>query len=266
MRDFRVAAGLIAAGVWASVAGAQDSRLRLIEHCITIRDNAARLQCFDQAASSIRSETPTSAKPEAQASAKPEAPDLFNLGAIFRNTGRSADINEAGWQIEADRSPLDDASQISGTLKSTDGTATLILRCKDKNTEAHLSMTSFLGWEGVRVLYRINDNQAAESRWAPSGDGKGGFVSAGGAIAFINSLTDGGTLLIRMFDHEGTGHDTKFGLQAVSNLRSQIAFVCRPPTVVPDEIAVIPQEPKRKPKVPATPAGPPKPAGPLKLY
>jgi hypothetical protein len=278
----------------ASAAGAQNPDPRLIESCKLIKDDTARLQCFDREScklikddkarlrcfdrsfSAAKSEgmptpinsapgaksnvIPTSVGPaassESEASAapsspvpgfKPEAPDpaasatpsfqerlapvigdLGNtslIGRIFNSGGAKAPT----WQIKADKASLNEASQVWGTLDSADGKSILALRCKDNNAEAAVSTRHFLGWDKLRVLYRINDGQPTEGYWAPT-DGKSAAVSAHEAIAFINALSDNGDLLLRVFDYDGTAHDAKFGLGAVSDLRARIAIVCKWPT------------------------------------
>jgi hypothetical protein len=114
------------------------------------------------------------------------------------------------------------------------------------------------------VVYRLNDNPAIEGRWAASADGKGAVAS--NPVEFINSLTDGASLSLRVTDYNGADHDLRFNLGAVTNLRSQIALVCRWPGAVPEEKVAVTQAPpgkrgaKSKP-VTAAPGG-----APLKLH
>jgi hypothetical protein len=111
----------------------------------------------------------------------------------------------------------------------------------------------FLGWEKLRVLYRVNDGQPREGHWSAT-DGKSAMASAAEAIAFIDALVDNGTLFFRAFDYDGTAHDAKFSLGAVSDLRSQIAVVCKWPTA--SALGVPPPAQAGPPKGPAVPGAP----------
>ena len=112
----------------------------------------------------------------------------------------------------------------------------------------------------LAVLYRINDNPVTETRWAATANGSGALSN--NAIEFINGLTDNGALLVSVSDYNGTNHDLTFNLGAVSNLRSQIATVCRWPTAssadkaVRNEPTVSPQSSKPKARGPRPPNAP----------
>jgi hypothetical protein len=117
-----------------------------------------------------------------------------------------------------------------------------------------------LGWQSLRVLYRINDNPVTERRWAASPNGSGAVSD--NAIEFINALTDKGTLLITVFDYNETSRDLKFNLGSISGLRSRIASICRWPgtpsadQAVLNESAARPQQSKPKAGVPRAPNAP----------
>lgn len=272
--------------------------------CTLVNDDAARVRCYDQAMSRPASEPrlvtippsagsgsevplvavpqqqPTTGKSDAPAETaavapaespsprKPEASSGFDARAILQSilpsgtSSPSSTTKSGNWQVGADKSALPEASRLVGSLNSADDKASLILQCKNGNTEASVSTKSFLGWESMRVVYRLNDNPAIEGRWAASADGKGAVAS--NPVEFINSLTDGATLFVRVTDYNGSDHDLRFGLGAVANLRSQIALVCRWPGAVPEEKLAdkqpAPRGAKSKP-VAAPPGG-----APLKLH
>jgi hypothetical protein len=220
---------------------------------------------FSTATPQSSSTTKLSPAPDTSATTKSDSSSIFDISTIIRAISPSAAtvLTRPGvgkienWQVKADKSVLEQASRLSGTLKSADGTATLVLNCNAKGAEAYVSTSSFLGWESMRVLYRINDNPVIEARWAASANGSGAV--ANNAVEFINGLADDGTLLLNVFDYNGTNHDLRFNLGTVSSLRAQIATVCRWPTVssngkaVMDEPKVDPRSSKPKAQAPQTP-------------
>lgn len=167
------------------------------------------------------------ASPPATTPITPKSGTFFDK--IIGTISPSTPTVEESWQVKADKLQLEQASQLLGTLTSTDGNSTLVLKCNTNSTEAYVTTSSFLGWESLRVLYRVNGNPVTERRWAASA--KGNEAVSDNAIDFINTLTDNGTLMVTVFDYNGTKHDLTFNLGSVSGLRSRIASVCRRPTV-----------------------------------
>jgi hypothetical protein len=127
--------------------------------------------------------------------------------------------------VKADKLSLDEASQLLETLSSEDRKATLVLKCNTNSTQASVTTSSFLGWESLRVLYRINDSPATERRWAASP--KGSEAVSDNAIEFINALPDNSILALTIFDYNESRHDLRFNFGYISGLRSRIASVCR---------------------------------------
>src|SRR6516165_12637038 len=83
-------------------------------------------------------------------------------------------IVEETWSIEESKSPVDDSPQVAGMLyadSSTDPSylmlpTVLVLRCKEKKTEAYLGRPFTLfgsNTNTVKVLVRINDGKPIET-------------------------------------------------------------------------------------------------------
>jgi hypothetical protein len=183
--------------------------------------------------------------------APPEKRDegLFNMGSIMRaitpsGSGSSADSSDRTWEVKADKAALQEATRLLATLKSPDEYAVLVLQCRNAQAEAHVTIPRFLGWDSMRVRWRVNDGPAIDGLWAAAADGRG--VVAGNAVEFINALPDGGTLDVRLTDYEGTAHELRFRLGAISSLRAQIATVCRWP------VASVQEPPAYEPAPPAS--------------
>jgi hypothetical protein len=168
-----------------------------LKFCRTLKDDSQRLKCFD----GIVPEVPT-ANPAAK-------PDI-----------------EVTWNVDESKSPLDDSPQVLATLPNEKGDAALILRCKEKKTEAIFSKTlGFLGSTNpIKVLVRINDGKLIETNWVPSSTGTGAFAPS--PVQFIKALPDQGKIFIRAFGYNGSPHDGEFSLGKVSEIRAKIAQSC----------------------------------------
>jgi hypothetical protein len=170
-----------------------------IKFCKTLTDDPTRLKCYDGLFTD--KEPPVSEKPKI----------------------------EASWDITENKSPIDDSPQVSGLL-AADGGAGLVLRCKEKKTEAIFSkqFSYFGSSNGLKVLVRINDGKPIETEWSPSTTGQAVFAPA--AVQFIRALPENGKLFIRATVYNGSNADGEFNLGAVSVLRDKIAAACRWPT------------------------------------
>jgi hypothetical protein len=141
--------------------------------------------------------------------------------------GPPAESKQAGapWLITDEKSPLDDSPLVSAALASSDGRSHLLMRCKDRKTEAAISIRGFIKCgPDVRVIYRVDQSEATEIPW--NAHSTCYLALAPSPIPFIRSLTDDGKIYVRMFDHHGTPHDALFNLGKVSAVRSRLAQAC----------------------------------------
>jgi hypothetical protein len=169
-----------------------------LKFCQTLKDDAQRLKCYDGIKLRTSSDSPSATK-----------------GGV-----------EIDWKIEETKSPLDDSPQVSGSLSSTKDDAALVLRCKERKTEAiFFKAFGFLGsMNHVKVLVRINDGKLIETRWSPSSSGTAVFAPS--AVQFIKALPDKGKLFIRAFGFSGNYQEGEFKLGNVSEVRAKIAKAC----------------------------------------
>jgi hypothetical protein len=177
--------------------------LAAMTSCRALADDAQRLKCYDDLAV------------EAPMPAARPAPDGVTI--------------EVAWSIEEGKSPLDDSPSVNGFLPGIKGESALVLRCRDKKTDAIFNPGSFvyLGSAPVRVLARIDDGKVIETRWTPSTTGRGAFATA--AVQFIRALPDNGKLFLRVFSSSGSASDGEFRLGKVSEVREKIAEACNWP-------------------------------------
>src|SRR5262249_301031 len=139
--------GVILLACQSSPAIAQPTLLGLAI-CKQIKDDAARLKCFDAAFSGAGE----------PANAQDEAP--------------------VGWSFKQDKSPIDDSPQISATLIGEQLGGTLIARCSERKTEVLIVPKDYLGTSTsgrIKILLRIDDAPAVTEFWHGSTNGRGAF-------------------------------------------------------------------------------------------
>ncbi len=188
-----VAILLLSASVTAS-AEPQVTNQEEARHCPTIVDDKARLKCFDDLFSTKRSEP------------KPVG------------TARSP----SNWSIiEGDLN--DDVAQFSAGVVV--GDAALILRCKEKKTEAAFSTKdTFLGDKTVSVRFRVDQQEPVKEVWQASMNGYAAF--APNAVDFIRALPEQGRVFVRVVAADGSNKDANFLISGVSAIRNKIARAC----------------------------------------
>jgi hypothetical protein len=208
--------------VFAAGAQAQEA----LKHCQQIKDDGERLKCYDGlAASPGATGNPTESKEPA----------------------------DAAWQVSDEKSPLDDSPLLTASLRSSDGKASLLMRCKDRKTEVAVTKWGFVKCgTDVRVVYRIDQEQAVETPW--NSHSSCVLAIAPSPIPFIRALTDQGKIYFRIFDHHDAPYDALFNIGKVSEVRSRLAEACEwdkatsnPPPKAPTP-AASPSPPNARPK------------------
>jgi hypothetical protein len=181
--------------VFAAGAQAQEA----LKLCHQIKDDAERLKCYDG------NDTSSSNAPGKQAESKERADGV--------------------WEVRDEKSPLDDSPLVSASLRSSDGKANLLMRCKDRKTEVAVTKWGFIKCGAdVRVVYRVDQDQATDTPW--NSHSSCYLAVAPSPIPFIRALTDQGKVYFRMFDHHDVPHDALFNLGKVSEVRSRLAEAC----------------------------------------
>jgi len=169
-----------------------------IKLCRQIKDDADRLKCYDRLSS------PNATDPQAET--KP--------------------ATDTAWEVKEEKSPIDDSPVVSASLRSSDGKAYLLMRCKEHKTELAVSMTGLIKCgTGVRVIYRVDQGEATDTQWNSSSSCY--LAVAPSPIAFIRALADQGKVFFRVFDHYGAPHEALFNLGRVSSVRSRLGDACK---------------------------------------
>jgi len=185
---------LACAGVFFA-AGAQAQQT--VNLCRQIKDDAARLKCYDGLSSSSATAPQAESKPG----------------------------TDGAWEVKEEKSPLDDSAVVSASLKSGDGKAYLLMRCKERKTELAVSITGLIKCgAGIRVIYRVDQSEATDTQWNSSSSCYLAITPS--PIPFIRALSDQSKVFFRIFDHYGAPHDAVFNVGKISNVRSRLAQAC----------------------------------------
>ena len=167
-----------------------------LSSCRQIKEDTARLQCYD------------------------------GLGASSANErGAQAAATEGVWEVTEDKSPINDNPIFSAALRNADGKSQLMMRCRDHKTEVAILLRGFINCgTQVPVTYRVDQGQPFEGRWNSSSSCY--LAIAPTPIPFIRSLNDQSKLYVRLLDHHGTAFDALFNLGKVSDVSSRLARAC----------------------------------------
>jgi hypothetical protein len=150
------------------------------------------------------------------------------VGAMREPPPSTDESAPAIWEVTESKSPVDDSSQVTGALHDAKKSAGLFLRCRERQIEAGIQTTTYLGntdsHAATAVLSRINSGQPVKTTWQGATNGKGAFAPKG----FIDTLPDNATLFLRIHNFRGDPHDFTFNLGDVSTVRNKILAACKP--------------------------------------
>jgi len=145
------------------------------------------------------------------------------IGAAQAEPGAGSD---PVWELTETKSPIDDSPQFSATLRSADGKAQLMMRCRERKTEVAVSITGFIKCGvGIAVIYRIGQSQSVDTPWNPAPSCY--LAIAPSPVPFMRALPDQGQVYFRMVDHHDKPHEATFNLGKVSDVRSRIDDACK---------------------------------------
>ena len=190
--------------------------------CSAIEDSLRRLTCFDRLF--LRDVTSGDAH---TANDEPKADEAKTAGAA--KAGASS-----AWQIEEEKSPLDDSVKFSAGLMpknvSTSGIGNaemfLILRCSENTTSVVFATSMFMTGETPTVTVRVGEEPAKTERWNRATNYKAvGLWSGAAAIPFMKALKDNVRLAVRIQDNDRV--DAEFDLADVSKPITKIREHCK---------------------------------------
>lgn len=148
----------------------------------------------------------------------------------FNAIGETQPPNPAGkWRITETTSPVDDSPTVVGILFERDpsGDLALFLRCREGQTEAYFSGSTFLGISrGIAGLYRINRETAVQTTFNSSVNGKAAFLPR--PITFMHSLPPDGSLFVRLIAFDGRVSEGSFDLFGIEVVRTKVGNACGP--------------------------------------
>ena len=197
--------------------------------CRSIKDNLARLTCYDEAAD----KPPAAAAPALPAGApKPDLPTRV-------------------WTFEDSKSLTDDTPEVVATNESEAVGAkpsALIVRCKEHRTEIFVAALDTWGISTgagrIAVLYKINNTAPVEQMWdagqGPASVSFAYYPELEKAREFLVGLPDSGKIFFRVTDEQGATRGMLFVLDGIDEVRTRIGAACKwpaPSTPRPDTTA-----------------------------
>lgn len=198
--------GIIAVGAALFIAGSANAQTTPQE-CAAMGDSLQRLTCFDKLF--------------------PKTED-----SVQADSGKeTVDIVPSAWDIEEEKSPIDDSMRLYAILMPREASSssvfrgpTLFFRCRDNKTNVLIMSDKYLIGSNQKITYRINSDKPITAQWALSDSHKAiGLWSGSQAIPFMKSLKNGDTLAIRI---ESENSEAIFDLGDVETVVSKISDAC----------------------------------------
>ncbi|MGY3549598.1 hypothetical protein ACVWZ4_004964 [Bradyrhizobium sp. USDA 4472] len=162
------------------------------------------------------------------------------LGCLNKLTRSIAPQNgmtpEDDWIVSLTTSPIDYSPIATATTSSRSGagesTMQLSIRCRAGRTELALAGPGISRGSGDDAIsYRVNDNPAVQVAAAAPAFGPG-VAFAGDVVRLVQSLPDGGDLIVLLSARGGSAHDGTFSLAGLDAARAKMASACRWPRAI----------------------------------
>jgi Type VI secretion system VasI, EvfG, VC_A0118 len=164
-----------------------------------------------------------------------QAECLENLSRELTDKKNQNSAEPAGrsWIVSETTSPVDYSPMITATTSSQsvakDAPVTFMIRCRGQRTDLLVSTEG--SWHAsraneLRVDLRVNEQPAVTMQWNASSDGRTAIFK-GDAVRFLQSLPEGGRIIISVSDWQGMAHEASFQLTGLNAIRQKIAAACK---------------------------------------
>lgn len=185
----------------------QDTR-KSLAICAAVKSPLDRLGCFDKLANQLGIAQP-------------------QIVPVATAAGKGK------WSVSATVSPIDDSKNVTLSLEANESvgaryrrvTPTLILRCKEKKTDAYITWDAYLGLEETSVLTRLDDRPASRSEWSLSTDNKATFAPQ--PKTFIKTLLGHSRLVSQVTPYSESPVLVTFDLAGLDVALKPLSDACR---------------------------------------
>ena len=168
---------------------------------------------------------------------KDHAERLACLNRLTRTTAPQARLTpEDEWIVSQTTSPIDYSPIATATTSSRGETGEsamqLSIRCRGGRTELALAGPGISRGGGEDAIsYRVNDNPAVQVAAAVPAFGPG-VAFTGDVVRLLQSLPDGGELIVLLSPRGGVARDGMFSLAGLDAARAKIAAACKWPRAI----------------------------------
>ena len=143
---------------------------------------------------------------------------------------------EDDWIVSQTTSPIDYSPIATATTSSRGETGEsamqLSIRCRGGRTELALAGPGISRGGGEDAIsYRVNDNPAVQVAAAVPAFGPG-VAFTGDVVRLLQSLPDGGELIVLLSPRGGVARDGMFSLAGLDAARAKIAAACKWPRAI----------------------------------
>ena len=181
-----------------------------LEKCSSLQNDTERLSCYDSLSGSLKQEK-----------SEQKGGEQLTHWRVSRSESKMDGTKTATYSTDS----LDNLSNSIGRPEK----ATLVLRCKDNETDAYVSWPTILGSSSIAVLYKIDDGKVIKETWAPS-SGMSAAAFSKKPIDLIKKLTDGKVLIVKITPYGKTAEEAEFNVEGALDAMNEISKACNWPT------------------------------------
>ena len=166
----------------------------------------------------------TDASPSSGSTAVP-APEAPRIAVIPSN-----------WEVVDERSELDNTRSVFASVQSENMLSNSIgmgekiritIRCSEETTAIYIEWPGYMGFDGVRARWKIDDGPVQSRTLEPAQGGQGvGFWSGSTAIPMINAMLDHDRLVMSMASYGQGSQEAIFDIRGLRSAAMQVAEAC----------------------------------------
>jgi type VI secretion system protein VasI len=185
-------------------------------------------KCVQQGQSSEGIAKPSDPAPGAT-TAKPKRATADTVAEMMTALGQGP----SRWRLSHDRSPITDTENVYFTLDSNDviprdydagEPASLILQCRDNQTNVAITMAGHWFYDEHQVVSRIDKKTAVRQSWIQSTDNKAAFHPS--PIAFIRQLATATKLVVQTAPISSPSYTATFDLTGIGEIVKPLRAAC----------------------------------------
>lgn len=142
-------------------------------------------------------------------------------------------VTEGSWQVKKEENKMTDMTDVVAINRSPDvytrqgieRSTSMVIRCKENNTEAYLSVSEYLGSDDPVVTVRFDGGKPQKRTWTGAEGGEAAFSNK--AVSFIKEMSSHKKMIVGFEPYGSTMQVVEFDLTGIDSIAAEISSACK---------------------------------------